>query len=124
MAIGFYSLTEWRLIRRLAISCYIQPYLQMIIYRSEVESVITKCVELKTMPNWDSLTSIMLKKHGGYFTERVLLDAKVKWNGYTNNSEECAKNLVLFVSKYGSCMHNNELNQYAWTVFQYSNAGK
>jgi thioredoxin-related protein len=99
-----------------------QGLVHYIITKEEIDPAILSARKLgKSSPAWNRLKYSISKKYNPYYADRTILDAKIRWYKYKKNAPELTKNIVTYVRKYGTYLNNWYLNDYGWTVFQFSN---
>jgi len=89
--------------------------LQPIIMREQIFKYFSN--DGKTNPDWTKITAEVTKKYPAQATEAVA-KAKVIWYQYKGDWNNYQPAIIDYMKKYGANASPDELNSYAWTVFQ------
>ena len=88
---------------------------QSIIMREEVFKNFPN--DLKNNPDWQKIDSNLTTKYPAQAPE-VISKAKVLWYQHAADWNDYQNAIVDYMTKYGANASSEELNNYAWTVFQ------
>lgn len=93
-----------------------ESILKQIILQEEVYKNLPKRNE-ETKMDWKPVETSLKKKYPKYADE-VVLQGKVAYYQFTKDWDNFAKSVTSYMKKYGANVSPNELNEYAWTVFE------
>ncbi len=101
---------------------FIQPLLHYIIYVNDLEPTVLSSQKagIKEL-KWVDLEDRLSKVYNAYFAKRVVDETKIRWYRSQNNHAQRAKSIVNYVNAFISDLTVDELNLYAWDVFNLSN---
>jgi thioredoxin-related protein len=89
--------------------------IQPIIMREDIFKYFPN--DAKTNPDWEKINAGITKKYPSQAPEAIA-KGKAIWYQFTGNWNNFQTAIVDFMKKYGSNATPDELNSYAWTVFQ------
>ena len=92
--------------------------LMQIVAQEEVYPQLMK--KDKSAPDWAGLEKSITAKYPN-IAEELLLKTKVQYYSYVKDADKAVANIVAYMKKYGHKANPQELNQYAWTIFEKCN---
>lgn len=88
-----------------------------IIMQENIYPSLSKGLRMKTVPKWDSLTTVVSAKYPAY-AEEALSKGKLAYYQNAKDWPNFQAAVVAYMEKYGAKASAAELNTYAWTVFE------
>lgn len=86
--------------------------------REEIFSKLMK--KDKSAPDWAGIEKVVKAKYPK-LAEEMLLKSKVQYFSYVKDADNAVANIVAYMKKYGHKAGPQELNEYAWTIFESCN---
>lgn len=74
----------------------------------------------KSAPDWAGLEKAVKEKYPK-LAEEMLLKTKVQYFSYVKDADNAVANIIAYMKKYGHKADPQELNEYAWTIFEKCN---
>ncbi|MET6997470.1 thioredoxin fold domain-containing protein [Chitinophaga defluvii] len=74
----------------------------------------------KSAPDWAGLEKAVKAKYPK-LAEEMLLKTKVQYFSYVKDADNAVANIIAYMKKYGHKADPQELNEYAWTIFEKCN---
>lgn len=71
-------------------------------------------------PDWDGVEKTVKAKYPS-IAEELMLKVKVQYYSYIKDADKAVANIVAYMKKYGHKASSQELNEYAWTIFEKCN---
>jgi thioredoxin-related protein len=104
-------------------SGYSMQQLNTFITQEEIEPLCLSAMEGNSEPDWTIISETIFKKYSAAYEKINLVNAKVEWYKRKKKWEKYTKHLVRKVKILGvENIDYFSLNNFAWEIFQYSNA--
>lgn len=87
-----------------------------VIMREEVPALMPK--DRNTAPDWANMESVLTKKYPAYSGETVS-NMKIQYAQFTKDWPTFQKEVTAYMAKYGADATPDQLNSFAWTVYQF-----
>ncbi|HVI45179.1 MAG TPA: thioredoxin fold domain-containing protein [Chitinophaga sp.] len=71
----------------------------------------------QSAPDWNAIDKSITAKYPK-LAEEMLLKAKIQYYSYKQDADKAVANIVAYMKKYGHNANSQELNEYAWTIFE------
>jgi hypothetical protein len=104
---------------------YAREEVKYIIAKEDIDPVVLQAAKDSSVPDWNRLASIVKRKYNDDYSDRVIIDAMIRWYGYKKDWQNYCKYVISRVEKYGAygVLPNeaSQLNALAWDLFLHSN---
>jgi tetratricopeptide (TPR) repeat protein len=101
-------------------SQYVKSILCYIISKEEIDPLLSGNETLLESPDWNYIKKVIRTKYSDDYARRITLDARIRWYRYKKNWLEYTKSVSDLFKEYGASMTNNDLNDNALVIFDYS----